>query len=224
MDSAQPPHRRRLRPCPQNPRQLGPAGARRPRAAHRHLTAGRPYHPRVRPRRPDPRPWVPIYDWAPTVAKTGAEWIADETDLPDVHEAVFDGRPSIVLSGTYKWDNGPDITKSTRGVWTHVYTHLVATQDLATAISELQGRDLLGQSIADNPEMRHGYAGEFPFGHHHGRGLHVMRHEWRQVQGHGERGARCSRVAEWRQGAGCGVSCRSRRVRPIWVGWCSTPP
>ncbi|MFG1945752.1 hypothetical protein [Nonomuraea sp. NPDC048826] len=126
-----------------------------------------------------PRPWVPAYDWARTVAKTDAEWIADGTDLPDiaVHEAVFEGRPHIVLSGTYDWNNGSDITKRARGIWTHIYTHLVATQDLASAISELEGRDLLGKRIASNPEMHYGYVGEFPYGHHHGLGIHVMRHE-----------------------------------------------
>lgn len=127
-----------------------------------------------------PRPWVPAYDWAPTVAKTDAEWIADDTDLPDVavNEAVFEGHPYIVLAGTYDWKNGSDTTEHTRGIWTHLYTHLVATQDLAAAISELEGRDLLGKRIASNPEMHYGYVGEFPYGHHHGLGIHVMRHEW----------------------------------------------
>ncbi|MCK9877867.1 hypothetical protein MXD59_19145 [Frankia sp. Ag45/Mut15] len=126
------------------------------------------------------RPWVPGYDWVPTIAKTDAEWIADDTDLPDiaVNEAVFDGRPHIVLSGSYYWNNGPDTTKRTRGIWARLDTHLVATQDVATAISELEGRDLLGDPIANKPEIHHGYVGEFPYGHHHGEGLHVMRHEW----------------------------------------------
>ncbi|SFJ52847.1 hypothetical protein SAMN05216275_109281 [Streptosporangium canum] len=125
------------------------------------------------------RPWVPAYDWAPTVAKTDAEWIADDTDLPDVavNEAAFEGRPHIVLAGTYDWKNASG-TEYTRGVWTHVYTHMVATQDLAAAISELEGRDLLGKSIARNPEVHYGYVGEFPYGHHHGVGLNLMRHEW----------------------------------------------
>jgi len=127
-----------------------------------------------------PRPWVPAYDWASTVAKTDAEWIADDTDLPDiaVNEAVFEGRPHIVLSGTYAWNNGSDTMERTRGIWTHLYTHLVATQDLVTAISELEGRDLLSASIANNPEMHHGYVGEFPYGHRHGEDLQMMRHEW----------------------------------------------
>ncbi|HYQ68071.1 hypothetical protein [Actinophytocola sp.] len=132
------------------------------------------------PADPTPRPWVPDYDWAPTAAKTDAEWIADDTDLPDiaVNDAIFDGRPHFVLSGTYDWNNGSDTTKRTRGMWTHLYTHLVATHDLATAVSELEGRDLLGEAIANKPEMHRGYVGEFPYGHHHGAELHVMRNEW----------------------------------------------
>lgn len=129
---------------------------------------------------PTSRPWVPGYDWAPTIAKTDAEWIADDTNLPDiaVNEAIFDGRPHIVLSGSYEWNNGSDTAKPTRGIWARLYTHLVATQDLATAINELEGRDLLGDPIAYNPEMRRGYVGEFPYGHHHGEGINTMRHEW----------------------------------------------
>lgn len=129
---------------------------------------------------PTPRPWVPGYDWGPTIAKTDAEWIADDTDLPDiaVNEAVFEGRPHFVLSGDYNWNNSSDSTKRTRGIWTRLCTHLVATQDLATAVRELERRDLLGDPITDSPEMHHGYVGEFPYGHHHGEGLHVMRHEW----------------------------------------------
>ncbi len=129
---------------------------------------------------PTPRPWVPGYDWAPTIGKTDAEWIADDTDLPDVavNEAIVEGRPHIVLSGSYRWNNASDATEHTRGIWTHLCTHLVAAQDLATAISELEARDLLGDPIANHPEIHHGYVGEFPYGHHHGESLHVMRHEW----------------------------------------------
>lgn len=126
-----------------------------------------------------PRPWVPRYDWATTVAMTDVEWISDDTDFPDVavNEAVFEGRPYIVLSGTYEWNNGSDTTKRTRRILTHLHTHLVATQDLATAIRELEGRDLLGEPIAHNPEMHQGYVGEFPYGHYHRVGLDAMRHE-----------------------------------------------
>ncbi|WP_285581343.1 hypothetical protein [Herbidospora sp. NBRC 101105] len=126
-----------------------------------------------------PRPWVPAYDWASTFAKTDAEWIADDTDLPDVaiNGAAFGGRPHIVLAGTYDWKNGSGTTEPTRGVWTHLCTHMVETKDLAAAISELESRDLLGESIARNPEVHYGYVGEFPYGHHHGVGLNLIRHE-----------------------------------------------
>jgi hypothetical protein len=132
------------------------------------------------PADPTPRPWVPSYNWAPTTAKTDAEWIADDTDLPNiaVNEAVSEGRPHIVLSGTYDWNNNSDTDERTRRIWTHLCTRLVATHDLATAISELDGRDLLGEPITNNPEMHRGYVGEFPYGHHHGADLHVIRHYW----------------------------------------------
>ncbi|MCX0270033.1 hypothetical protein NLM24_04775 [Nocardia zapadnayensis] len=129
---------------------------------------------------PTPRPWVPGYDWAPTVANTDAEWIADDTDLPDiaVDEAVLDGRPHIVLSGTYDWTNSSDTNERTRLIRTHLSTHLVATRDLATAIDELAGRDLLDEPIIHSPSLHHGYVGEFPFGHHVGANLQVICHEW----------------------------------------------
>lgn len=129
---------------------------------------------------PRPRPWVPAYDWAATITRTDADWIVDDTDLPDVavNEACFEGRPHIVLSGTYDWTNDPTINEYTRRIWTNLNTHLVATEDLATAVNELAGRDLLDEPLTYNPETHHGYVGEFPYGHHHGVDLHVKRHEW----------------------------------------------
>jgi hypothetical protein len=126
-----------------------------------------------------PRPWVPGYDWAPSAGKTDAEWVADDTDLPDiaVNNAAFEGRPHIVLSGTYEWRNDSDATDQSRIIWTHLYTHLVATQDLATALGELEKRDLLGEPVANQPEVNRGYVGEFPYGYHHEADLHVIRHE-----------------------------------------------
>ncbi|WP_181722936.1 ATP-binding protein [Nocardia gipuzkoensis] len=151
-----------------------------------HTTISRQVDPTVvefTPTDPTTRPWVPIYDWAPTVAKTDVEWIADDTDLPDiaVNEAVLEDRPHIVLSGDYDWTNSPDTNTRTRRIWTQLTTHLVATRDLATAITELSGRDLLGETIIQKPEICRihcGYVGEYPYGHHTEANLHVIRHEW----------------------------------------------
>ncbi|TRW47426.1 ATP-binding protein [Georgenia yuyongxinii] len=131
---------------------------------------------------PTPRAWVGEYDWTPTVGMTDAEWIADDTDLPTVavNEATFDGRPFVVLSGTYGWSNATDTTERTRGMWTHVYPHLVATADLPVAITELENRDLTGSDLARPPQVDDGYVGEYPYGHHHGKTLHVIDHEWRE--------------------------------------------
>lgn len=125
-----------------------------------------------------PRSWVPDYDWTRTLEKTDAEWIADETDLPSiaVNEAAFEGRPYIVLSGTYEWNNHSNINKRTRRIWTQLGTHLVTNHDIATAISELEGRNLLSEPIANKPEVHRGYVGEFPYGHHHGADLHEIDH------------------------------------------------
>ena len=129
----------------------------------------------------DPRAWVPGYDWAATADKTDALWVADDTDLPTVavNEAEYDGRPFIVMSGTYDWNNAgdDDYSKRTRGMRTHLYSHLVTTTDLPTALTELEGRDLLGQAISNSPQTSDGYVGEFPYGHHHGEMLHVIDHE-----------------------------------------------
>lgn len=129
---------------------------------------------------PTSRPWVPSYDWVPTAGKSDADWIADGTDMPDiaVNEAVFEGRPHIVVSGNYEWTNGTVTTKRTRAVWTHIHTHLVASGDVTAAVRELEGRDLLGTPVTRSPELSRGYVGEFPYGFHHGQDLHVIRHEW----------------------------------------------
>jgi hypothetical protein len=129
-----------------------------------------------------PRPWVPTYDWAPTTGKTDAQWVADDTDLPTiaVTDAEYEGHPFIVLSGYYDWNNATDDSKGTRGIWTHLYAHLVNTADLPAALTELEGRDLLSHDISNSPRTQDGYVGEFPYGHHHGETIHVINHESRE--------------------------------------------
>lgn len=134
-----------------------------------------------KPANNNPRPWVPGYDWAPAMSKTDSQWIADETDLPTiaVTEAEHDGRPCIVMSGFYDWDDAgnDDYSKRSRRMWTHLYSHIVATTNLSTALAELERRDLLGHDISNSPGTSNGYVGEFPYGHHHGEMLHVIDHE-----------------------------------------------
>ncbi len=132
------------------------------------------------PADPIPRTWVPRYDWAPTVSMTDAEWVADDADLPDiaVGDAILDGRPHTVLSGSYEWTNASDSKSRTRGIWTHINSHLVAAQDLDTAVGELEGRDLSNAAIARQPQTYRGFVGEFPYGHHHGERLHEIQHDW----------------------------------------------
>jgi hypothetical protein len=165
--------------APKNPHSWDPPA---PAVPGPHTDISRQVDPTVvdfAPADPTSRSWVPGYDWARALAKTDVEWFADGTDLPDiaVNEADLDSRPHIVLSGIYDWTNGSDTTERTRRIWTQLHTWLVATQDLATAIGELEGRDLLGEPVARNLEMSCGYVGEFPFGHHHGADLHAMRPE-----------------------------------------------
>ncbi|MAS53336.1 MAG: hypothetical protein CMJ44_01680 [Pimelobacter sp.] len=128
-----------------------------------------------------PRPWVPAYDWAAVTGKTDAQWVADDTDLPtiSVTEATYDGRPFIVISGFYDWNDAGDDDHSqrSRGMWTHLYSHLVNTADLPTALAELQGIDLISRDISHSPQTHDGYVGEFPYGHHHGEMRHIINHE-----------------------------------------------
>lgn len=131
-----------------------------------------------------PRPWVPTYDWDAKTGKTGktdAQWVADDSDLPsiDVTSAERDGRPFIVVSGSYSWDLIGDAAKRTHQVWTNLYTHLVSTDDLSVALGQLEGRDLInGLGMSRLPMSYNGYVGEYPFGHHNGATLSVKEHEW----------------------------------------------
>jgi hypothetical protein len=140
------------------------------------------------PANSNPRPWVPAYDWAAATGKTDAQWVADDTDLPTiaVTEAAYDGRPFIVLSGFYDWNDAGDgdYSKRSRGMWTHLYSHLVNTADLPTALAELQGKDLISRDISHSPQTHDGYVGEFPYGHHHGE----MRLDLTPEGGHRQRG------------------------------------
>jgi hypothetical protein len=126
-----------------------------------------------------PRSWVPTYDCAPTASKTDAQWVADDTDMPtiDVTDAEHEGRPFIVLAGFYDWNDATDGSKRSRGIWTHLYPHMVSTTDLPAALAELEGRDLLGHDISNSPRTHDGYVGEFPYGHHHGESIYVVNHE-----------------------------------------------
>ena len=112
---------------------------------------------------------------------TDAQWVADDSDLPtiDVASAKRDGRPFVVVSGSYSWDLTDDTEKRTHQVWTNLYTHLVRTGDLPAALGELEGRDLINDlGVSRLPMSYNGYVGEYPFGHHHGETLGVMEHEW----------------------------------------------
>jgi hypothetical protein len=131
------------------------------------------------------RPWVPTYDWAPTAGKTGPQWVADDTDLPtiSVTDAEYEGRPCIVLSGFYEWNDAANGSKRSRGIWTHIYSHMVNTTDLPAALAELECRDLVGHDISNSPRTHDGYVGEFPYGHHHGETIHVINHESREPLG-----------------------------------------
>lgn len=129
-----------------------------------------------------PRRWVPAYNWDAKIGRSDGCWVADDSDLPiiDVTSAERDGRPFIVVSGSYTWDLTGDSTKRTRHVWANLYTHLVGTDDLSVALDELAGRDLtnvLGMSLL--PTSYNGYVGEYPFGPHHGATLTAVEHEWR---------------------------------------------
>ncbi|WP_166998617.1 NACHT domain-containing protein [Paramicrobacterium fandaimingii] len=128
-----------------------------------------------------PRPWVPAYNWDAKIGRTDAQWVADDSDLPtiDVTSAERDGRPFIVVSGSYSWDLTGDATKRTHHVWTNLYTHVVSTDDLPIALGELEGRDLINDlGMSRLPTSYNGYVGEYPFGHHHGETLSVVEYEW----------------------------------------------
>jgi hypothetical protein len=167
--------------APKTPNAWDPPPPPVPRAA---TTISRQIDPTViefEPANDRPRSWVPTYDWAPIADKTDAQWVADDTDMPTiaVTDAEHEGQRYIVLSGFYDWNDATDGSKRSRGIWTHLYSHMVNTQDLPAALAELEGRDLLGHDISNSPRTHDGYVGEFPYGHHHGETIHVVNHESR---------------------------------------------
>ena len=126
------------------------------------------------------RAWVPSYDWEARHGRTDAQWVADDSDLPTINArtANYARRPFIVLSGSYSWDLTGDSSERTHRIWTNLSTHLVETEDLTTALGELEGRDLTSSfEMSRLPESHDGYVGEWPFGHHHGVTLHDVEHE-----------------------------------------------
>lgn len=165
--------------APKSPSPWDPPPARVPGPA---TTISRQIDPTVTEFEPAdnaPRPWVPTYDWTPTTGQTDAQWVDDDTDLPTIAltDAQHEGHPFIVLSGYYEWNNGTDYSKRSRSIWAHLYAHLVNTADLPAALAELEGRDLLGHDLSRFPQTHDGYAGEFPYGHHHGETIHAINHE-----------------------------------------------
>lgn len=165
--------------APKTPRQWDPPPPAVPGPS---TTISRQIDPTViefEPANNNPRPWVPACDWAATAGQSDAQWVADDTDLPTiaVAEATYDGRPFIVMSGFYDWNDLEDGAKASRRMWTHLYSHFVNTADLPTALAELQGKDLVGRDISNSPQSHDGYVGEFPYGHHHGEMRHTIDHE-----------------------------------------------
>lgn len=152
----------------------------------------------------NPRTWVPAYNWAATTGRSDSQWVADDTDIPtiSVTGAEFDGHPFIVMSGFYDWNDAVDGSKRSRGMWTHLYSHLVNTSDLPTALAELERRDLLGQDISNSPRTSDGYVGEFPYGHHHGEMRHVIDHESSQPLSVPTTPATCAILGEYEYAGG----------------------
>lgn len=129
------------------------------------------------------RPWVPPYAW-PDVAKASDEdWVADDSDLPDVAVASA-GEPEsqhVVLSGSYEWEGPTQASGYRRRIWTQIATVLVKTNDVPPLIDELDGRDLAGHDVFRGPMYMGGFVGEYPYGHHYGAEQHVIDHEATQM-------------------------------------------
>ncbi|MDV8024807.1 ATP-binding protein [Rhodococcus sp. IEGM 1330] len=132
------------------------------------------------PANDNPRPWVPAYDFSTAAGKTDSQWVADDSDIPsiDITNAGFGERPFIVLSGTYEWKDVGDHGRRSRGMWAHLYPHIVATTDLSAAVAELEGNDLTGGHDISMPRsITYGFVGEFPYGHHYGANIHTIMNE-----------------------------------------------
>lgn len=125
------------------------------------------------------RLWVPPYAWADVANSNDEDWVADDSDLPDI---AVDGAgdsvsPHVVLSGSYEWEGPEQANGCRRRIWTHVATVLVHTSDLSALIAELDGRNLAGHEVFRGPMYMSGFVGEYPYGHHNAATQHVIDYE-----------------------------------------------
>lgn len=152
------------------------------------------------PLAPQPtRAWVPAYDWSVVANAADPDWVADDSDLPEiaVDAAAADGRPHVVLTGSYEWADARQADESSRRIWCTVTSLLVSASDLTAVMAELDGKDLAGDDLLRTPMFNEGFVGEYPFGHHHGADWHVIDHERTQRLSAPTSPANCDLLGEY---------------------------
>ncbi|GLY99851.1 ATP-binding protein [Actinoplanes sp. NBRC 103695] len=119
-------------------------------------------------RAPEPRSWVPDYNWDAASQVADSDWVFNET-IPslDVDNAVIDGRPHLILAGQYRWK--PDEQNSTAGrqIWLDLASVLVPTTNLPSLFEALETGQHDFHDLSHWPQLTSGYVGEYPFGIHY---------------------------------------------------------
>lgn len=120
---------------------------------------------------------VPTYYWEAVAGAPHEEWIADDSDLPDVAVDISEDVPHVVLAGDYEWAPENRQRGSHPTIWARIVALLVKTGDLDVLLQELDGRNLAGHDVLNfGPTLSGGFVGEYPFGHHYAAEQHLSQH------------------------------------------------
>ena len=135
------------------------------------------------PADPDPaRSRVPPYDWAQAADTTDEDWIANDSDLPDLAvDNIGDTRTQFLITGSYQREAPGQTSGDRRVIWANIAALLVKPGDMPTLHAELSGRDLAGHDLFRVPQLTSGFIGEYPYGHHYAAELREVDQDDRQL-------------------------------------------
>ena len=135
------------------------------------------------PADPDPaRSEVPPYDWEQAADTADEDWIADDSDLPDIAiDDIGDTRTQFLLTGSYQWEAPGQASGDSRVIWANITALLVKPGDMPTLYAELSGQDLAGHDLFRVPQLTSGFIGEYPYGHHYAAELREVDQDDRQL-------------------------------------------
>ena len=146
-----------------------------------YASSTRPYSNRQQPlTRTSSR--VPPYDWAQAADTTDEDWIANDSDLPDIAvENIGDTRTQFLITGSYQWEApGRDKRRPQGHLGEHRSPARQARRHADPARRTFRPGSA-GHDLFRVPQLTSGFIGEYPYGHHYAAELREVDQDDRQL-------------------------------------------